>query len=183
MPLVLATANPDKAREIVEIFVPSTPTAVASTSELVARRPARRRRARRRSDVEDRRRRSRRTRASRRSRCATPPGCPRSPTTPVSRSTRSTARPACTPPGYAGEHATYADNVAKLLDELRDVPGPERTARFAHGRAGPLARRARGRGDRRGRGHDRRRGTGRRRVRLRPACSCRSRATAARSRR
>ena len=31
---------------------------------------------------------------------------------------------------FAGEDATYADNVAKLLDELRDVPGPERTARF-----------------------------------------------------
>jgi XTP/dITP diphosphohydrolase len=31
---------------------------------------------------------------------------------------------------FAGEHATYADNVAKLLHELRDVPGPERTARF-----------------------------------------------------
>jgi XTP/dITP diphosphohydrolase len=31
---------------------------------------------------------------------------------------------------FAGEHATYADNVAKLLRELRDVPGPERSARF-----------------------------------------------------
>ena len=31
---------------------------------------------------------------------------------------------------FAGEHATYADNVAKLLRALRDVPGPERTARF-----------------------------------------------------
>jgi XTP/dITP diphosphohydrolase len=31
---------------------------------------------------------------------------------------------------FAGEHATYADNVAKLLRELRDVPAPERTARF-----------------------------------------------------
>jgi XTP/dITP diphosphohydrolase len=31
---------------------------------------------------------------------------------------------------YAGEDATYADNVAKLLRELRDVPAPERTARF-----------------------------------------------------
>jgi XTP/dITP diphosphohydrolase len=32
---------------------------------------------------------------------------------------------------YAGEDATYADNVAKLLQDLRDVPGPERTARFS----------------------------------------------------
>lgn len=31
---------------------------------------------------------------------------------------------------YAGEHATYADNIAKLLQELRDVPKAERTARF-----------------------------------------------------
>ena len=31
---------------------------------------------------------------------------------------------------YAGESATYADNVAKLLIELADVPAAERTARF-----------------------------------------------------
>ncbi len=31
---------------------------------------------------------------------------------------------------YAGENATYADNVAKLLDELRRVTGPARRARF-----------------------------------------------------
>lgn len=31
---------------------------------------------------------------------------------------------------YAGPGATYADNVAKLLDELRDVPPVARTARF-----------------------------------------------------
>jgi XTP/dITP diphosphohydrolase len=32
---------------------------------------------------------------------------------------------------YAGEHASYADNVAKLLDELADQPLERRTARFA----------------------------------------------------
>jgi XTP/dITP diphosphohydrolase len=32
---------------------------------------------------------------------------------------------------YAGETATYADNVDKLLEALRGVPRPERTARFA----------------------------------------------------
>jgi XTP/dITP diphosphohydrolase len=32
---------------------------------------------------------------------------------------------------YAGEHATYADNVAKVLDALRGVSGLRRTARFA----------------------------------------------------
>jgi XTP/dITP diphosphohydrolase len=31
---------------------------------------------------------------------------------------------------YAGPGATYADNVAKLLEELAGVPGPARTARF-----------------------------------------------------
>jgi XTP/dITP diphosphohydrolase len=32
---------------------------------------------------------------------------------------------------YAGEDATYADNVAKLLDALEGVPLEQRTARFA----------------------------------------------------
>lgn len=32
---------------------------------------------------------------------------------------------------FAGEHATYADNVAKLLAELAGVPTERRTARFA----------------------------------------------------
>jgi XTP/dITP diphosphohydrolase len=32
---------------------------------------------------------------------------------------------------FAGETATYADNVAKLLDALRDVPTAQRQARFA----------------------------------------------------
>lgn len=31
---------------------------------------------------------------------------------------------------FAGEHATYADNVAKLLHEMEDVPPERRTARF-----------------------------------------------------
>jgi XTP/dITP diphosphohydrolase len=32
---------------------------------------------------------------------------------------------------YAGPDASYADNVAKLLDAMRDVPAPRRSARFA----------------------------------------------------
>ena len=32
---------------------------------------------------------------------------------------------------FAGENVTYADNVDKLLDVLRDVPVGERAARFA----------------------------------------------------
>jgi XTP/dITP diphosphohydrolase len=39
-------------------------------------------------------------------------------------------RPGVRSARYAGEGATYADNEAKLLDELRDVPAPARTARF-----------------------------------------------------
>jgi XTP/dITP diphosphohydrolase len=31
---------------------------------------------------------------------------------------------------FAGEAATYDDNVEKLVELLRDVPGPDRTARF-----------------------------------------------------
>ena len=31
---------------------------------------------------------------------------------------------------YAGPDASYSDNVARLLAELRDVPAPQRTARF-----------------------------------------------------
>jgi XTP/dITP diphosphohydrolase len=31
---------------------------------------------------------------------------------------------------YAGEHAAYADNVAKLLDELSGIPSGDRRARF-----------------------------------------------------
>jgi XTP/dITP diphosphohydrolase len=31
---------------------------------------------------------------------------------------------------YAGPKATYAGNIAKLLQELRDIPAPQRNARF-----------------------------------------------------
>ena len=31
---------------------------------------------------------------------------------------------------YAGHGASYADNLARLLAEMRDVPPPQRTARF-----------------------------------------------------
>ncbi|MHB8438140.1 MAG: RdgB/HAM1 family non-canonical purine NTP pyrophosphatase [Acidimicrobiales bacterium] len=31
---------------------------------------------------------------------------------------------------FSGEHATYAQNVAKLLDDMRDVPDERRTAQF-----------------------------------------------------
>ena len=55
----------------------------------------------------------------------------RSPTTPASRSTRSTARPGVHSARFAGEDATYADNVAKLLAELDRVGAAD--ARAARG--------------------------------------------------
>ena len=69
---------------------------------------------------------------------------------------------------FAGENATYADNVAKLLAELAGIGPDRRTARFEtvalvrwpDGTGG-------GRHGRRG-GRDRGRGPGRRRLRLRP---------------
>ncbi len=39
-------------------------------------------------------------------------------------------RPGVRAARYAGPDATYADNVAKLLAELADLPAAERTARF-----------------------------------------------------
>jgi XTP/dITP diphosphohydrolase len=39
-------------------------------------------------------------------------------------------RPGVRSARYAGERAADADNVARLLDELRDVPDPERRAAF-----------------------------------------------------
>ena len=71
---------------------------------------------------------------------------------------------------YAGEDATYADNVAKLLRELAalDDDGGERRARF---RTVALAAFPDGSelwAEGVGRGQHRRRGPGRRRLRLRP---------------
>ena len=90
--------------------------------------------------------RSRTTPGSRRRRCARPPGCRRSPTTPASRSTRSAARPGCTRRRYAGEDATYADNVDKLLERAaRSRRRAARTARFPRwpSLAGPTGARSR----------------------------------------
>ena len=58
------------------------------------------------------------------------PGSPRWPTTPVSRSTPSTAAPGVWSARYAGDDATYAENVAKLLHELKGVAQLDRTACF-----------------------------------------------------
>ena len=46
---------------------------------------------------------------------------------------------------FAGEDATYADNVAKLLDALRGVARRAPHRPLPHGGARPLARRPRGR--------------------------------------
>ena len=180
---MLATQNADKAREIIEIFVaridePLVAYCGRPASRSSSTRPDRiagagRRRcpaladgARRRGD---RHARSRRTRASRRRRSPTRSGCSRSPTTPGSRSTRSTARPASTRRATPGEHATYADNVAKLLRELEGVYPALRTARFATVAIArwPDGARARRCGAR-SRASSRRRAAGDERLRLRP---------------
>ena len=70
---------------------------------------------------------------------------------------------------FAGEDATYVDNVMKLLDALCDLPEPEeRIGALPHGRARAVSRRPRSHGRRLGRGSDRARAAGRQRVRLRP---------------
>ena len=61
---------------------------------------------------------------------------------------------------FAGEHATYADNVAKLLARAPRRPRPGAHRPVHHRGAGPVARRARGGGHRRRGGHHRWRGTG-----------------------
>ena len=95
--------------------------------------------------------------------------CPRSPTTPASRSTRSAARRACARPATRASDATYADNVAKLLDALDDVPPGAPHGALPHGRDGVLARRPRGRRGGRGRrAASRMRAARRPWVRLRP---------------
>ena len=95
---------------------------------------------------------------------------PRSPTTPGSRSTRSAARPACCAARYAGEDATYDDNVAKLLGRAAQVGArdPSGAARFRTVALVAVPRRPRARRRRRRRGHDRHRAPRRRRLRLRP---------------
>ena len=84
---------------------------------------------------------------------------------------------------YAGEHATYADNVAKLLRELDGVYPALRTARFATVAIAcwPDGRELAVRGEVEGR--DRRRHRPVRAASATTPSSCRSRATAARLRR
>ena len=69
---------------------------------------------------------------------------------------------------YAGENATYSDNVDKLLRALDGVPAPGAHGAVRDRRPRDLARRVRAAGPRRGRGCDRARGPGYIRVRLRP---------------
>jgi XTP/dITP diphosphohydrolase len=116
---VLATANPDKAREIVDVLA-----AAAPSLELVARPPEV-------PDVdevgetlED----NARMKAVALSAATDLPA--------VSDDTGLHVDALDGAPGvhtarYAGEHATYADNVAKLLAELDGLPLEQRSARFA----------------------------------------------------
>ena len=114
--LVLATANPDKAREIAALL-----DGLRAACPARRRCPTSRRRARR----------SRRTRCSRRvAVCdATGEAGGRRRHRPRGRRARRRAR-ACTPPATPGQRATYDDNVAKLLAALDGVPRDARRARF-----------------------------------------------------
>ena len=150
LPFVVATQNPDKAREIIEIFVhhAHTPLAAFALDDVAFL-----------LDVPDR--------------IATTAATMPAPTTPpdveetgntLEANARIKARALCDAfnvlavaddtglevdaldgaPGvhsarYAGEHASYADNVARLLRELEGVSPSLRTARFATSRwrAGP----------------------------------------------
>ena len=156
---MLATANPDKAAEISAILS-GVPRSGAPAQTVVGarcggdrRHPGRQRQAQGPGP-------GRGDRAGRR--------CP---TTPDWRSTPWAGLPGSTRPGIRGEHATYADNVAKLLAELARV-GAEvpdrRQARFRTRGHGGLPRRHRRVGGRRGHRRDRRRSRGGLRVRLRP---------------
>ena len=121
--VVLASANPDKAEEIADDPRPAGHRAAAPARR---RRPTSRRRPTR----------SRATLVSRRSRSSSRRACPRSPTTPGSRSTCSAARPGVHTARYAGDDATYADNVAQLLEALKRHPSRTADRAVPHGRAG-----------------------------------------------
>ena len=127
--MVLATANPDKAAEIVALVADT----VGDRVELVARPTVGGR------GGGDRRHARGQRPAQGAWRWSRPPGCPPSPTTPGSRSTPSGERPGCSRRGTRGEHASYDDNVAKLLAEL-DAAG----AHGARGPPGPVPHRGHG---------------------------------------
>ena len=84
---------------------------------------------------------------------------------------------------YAGPHATYAENRAKLLGALTGIAGRGAHGAVPHGRPRALARRARAQRGGRQRGLDRDRRAGRRRLRLRPRLRAGRRRTGGRSRR
>ena len=65
--------------------------------------------------------------------------CRRWPTTPACSSSALGGAPGVQPARFAGEDATYADNCAKLLDELAGLPTAPSGRRLPHGGAGALA--------------------------------------------
>jgi XTP/dITP diphosphohydrolase len=116
---VLATANPDKAREIVSVL-----EQVAPSVELAARPPD----APDVDEVGDTLEDNARIKAVTLSAATDVPA--------IADDTGLHVDALDGAPGvhtarYAGESATYADNVAKLLDELAGLPLERRTARFA----------------------------------------------------
>jgi XTP/dITP diphosphohydrolase len=117
--LVLATANPDKAREITELL-----TAAGLALELVARPP----------DVPDVDETGITLEDNARLKAVAlceATGLPALADDTGLEVDALGGAPGVRTARYAGESATYADNVAKLLDALRGVPSAERTARFS----------------------------------------------------
>jgi len=112
---VLATANPDKAAEIIEILGPSVdlqprPTGVADVDETG-------------ETLED----NARLKAQA---LAAATGLPAVADDTGLEVDQLGGAPGVRSARFAGEEATYADNVAKLLGELRGVPESQRRARF-----------------------------------------------------
>ena len=121
--------------------------------------------------------RSKATPCSRRVRSWTPRGRRPSPTTRGCSSTPLNGRPGVHSARYAGERATYDDNVEKLLGELDGVAPQERTARFRTVDRRRVPRRASPSGSRASSRGPSPKHPGRRRLRLRPRLRPRATAT------
>jgi XTP/dITP diphosphohydrolase len=116
---VVATANPDKAREIVDVL-----TAEAPSLELVARPP----------EVPDVDEVGETLEDNARMKAVALSAATRLPAVADDTGLHVDAldgAPGVHTARYAGEQATYADNVAKLLGELDGLPLEQRAARFA----------------------------------------------------
>ena len=116
---VVATANPDKAREIVDVL-----TAEAPSLELVARPPEV-------PDVDEVGETLEDNARMKAVALSAATGLPAVADDTGLHVDALDGAPGVRTARYAGEDATYADNVAKLLAELDGLPLEQRTARFA----------------------------------------------------